>query len=200
MSRYTSEEEVELALRAPKAGAASWTAGEFDDLIEYVCEEADSAIDRMCPSWQPFDGGIVSEDRTYLAGGSAVYGILSTDPFTVMPTVVVVDDTVLDNIEFTAYQPIKDSLSGKSLLVPDTGTTRCWIEGVKYKLQGGTWGWSEIPRGVLLSGTRIATKSFHAMRNKMGIVELPDGSGMYEPRYDSMVTRWLGEWMGSEVQ
>jgi len=192
-ARYTDEDAVKLALRAPsEAAAQSWTDGTYDELIGQVILEAEVTVDDICSSWAPFSGGTKEEERTFTADGSAVYGILSTDPYVAVP----------DSVErsggqavtaFSAYIAPKVGHSGRSL-------EGLWVEGNKYTMEA-EWGHSEVPPGVHLAATRIAAKSFIAERTAMnqGIVETSTGP-MYEPRFDPYVRRWLNRWMGAEVQ
>ena len=192
MSRYTDEDAVKLALRAPNVtAAASWFDGTYDDLIEASCEEADVTVDDICGPWAPFDQGTITEERTFTGDGSCVYGILSTDPYVAAPTMV-----MYENNEIMGFEPYivpRHDHSGRSLEGP-------FLEGRKYKMST-EWGHSMVPPGVHLAATRIAAKSFIAERTSMnqGIVETSSGA-MYEPRHDAYVRRWLARWMGSEVQ
>lgn len=194
MSRYTDGTAVRLALRAPsEASAASWSDGTYDALIDSSIEEAELSIDAMCPAWAPFDAGTVTEERKFTARGEAVYGILETDPFVLLPSDVEDGEVKVDSwgakiTNYRAYIPVRSSYSGRSLVGP-------FIEDTTYSVYT-QWGHSKIPEGVRIAATKIAARSFGAVRTAMnqGIVETSSGA-MYEPRYDAHVRRWLSRWL-----
>jgi len=208
VARYTDPQLVRAALRAPTTGDTSWTDGSYDSILELVSSEADTCVDDLCPGWAPFDTPQVAETRQYVAGGEAVYGILTTDPYTSPPTSVKLvssyygDDpdywpVLATNLEFVPLFLPTGNRSGKSIELV-YGSTERFREGLKYLVSGAEWGWRSIPAEVRLAATRIAARSFASLRNNQGVIEF-EGGVMYEPRFDTYVMRLLKPYTGGEV-
>jgi len=206
MARYSTPDQIKSALRVPAAGSTSWSDGSYDALLELVALEADQCVDDLCPGWAPFDTAVKQEDRTFIADGAAVYGILVTDPFTVMPTSLEMRNHALGwgtseweevELKYTALHPVTATRPGKSLEL-EYGTASKLHPGAEYVCKGGTWGWKKVPPEVTLAAVRIATRSFAQLRNFQGVIE-SEGALMYEPRYDSFVARLLKRYSGGEV-
>ena len=182
--RYTKVERLKLSLRAPNIGANSWEFGDYDEELLAVIEEAESRIDSLCDLWSPFDQAVATIDKVYTAGGEAIYGWLDTEPYTVVPSTIEVNNTVVD-WDHSSLIKVTPRSSGRSLVGK-------FEEGTKYTLKGGSWGWNNVPAGVSLAATRIAARTFMSMKNKLGVIELADGAAMYEPKYDTTILKWLG--------
>ena len=207
MGRYITNTDVTLSLRVP-GQSQSWEDGIFDELLTTVVDEAEKRIDEMTQGWSPFDTASSTDDMEVYATNAAIYGILETPPFSVMPTAIEANGSEL-SLPYKAYHAIEQELSGKSLEVQPSVNSESgsflrgyskneFIPGVKYNLIGGTWWWSAIPSGVKLASIRVSARSFLALRNAMGVVEIAGGT-MYEPRYDPQVKAWLGKFMGDEI-
>ena len=196
MSRYTTTEDVVLALRAPKgvSGAGSWGNDTYDSLIADCIDKAESEIDNICSDWAPFDGGAVLEKRSVAAGCEAAYGILSTDPFTALPVLVEAEFGEVD-INWIPYHPVLNG-SGKDL-VTTSDTLHSWIAGKKYQITA-SWGHSSVPSGVKMAATRLAARNFLDMRNALGLFEIQVGV-TYMPYWDPAMERWLAQYIGAEI-
>lgn len=196
--RYTTPDEVRLTLRAPEgAGAQSWADDTYTALIGDCIKSAELSIDTMCNTWAPFDTTDVSEDRSFRMDAPAnTYPTeFITDPFTVVPTAMFDGDTELTAAVIEAMiEPLTGS-SGKNLLISGVTLT----EGRSYRFGGGTWEWAEVPPNVKLAANRIAARNFMALRNTQGVLQMPDGAAIYEPRHDSVVTNWLSRWMAPGI-
>lgn len=215
MARYATVNDVRLALRAPTDGAASWGGDTYTALLADCLETAETVVDDMSPGWAPFSSATVSESRDIRADGAATYDTLSTGPFTVAPTdIVLIDkpgaaesDEIATNILFEPEIPILASRPGKN--IKRTGPiSRAWIgsyhwymigqerfhPGRFYRLKGATWGWASIPKEVKLATIHIAARSFMAMREPMGIIET-SGGAMYMPTKDPAVRQWLNPYL-----
>ena len=218
MARYATVDDVKLALRAPASGAASWEDDTYTDLLDMCLVTAETIVDDMCPGWAPFSATPIAETRDIQADGAAVYGVLSTPPFTVAPTTIVAidspDDTEADeeetNIRYEPELAIMPMRPGKNIkripiLTPRPlggyygyqwireGQER-FVSGQVYRLKGATWGWPGIPSEVKLAATHIAARNFMAMREPMGIMETAGGT-MYMPTKDPAVRQWLNPYL-----
>lgn len=206
MERYTTAAKVKLALRAPGIPGTSWDPADttYDDLIADVISDAAKQVDEMCKAWAPFDSGTEEEARDYAATGSAVYGILGTDPYTALPTKIelVSSHGIADltkTTRLTPYHPILHDRSGKDLVVEPTQLHPTGIlEGLTYRIHA-TWGWDSVPSEVTLASTRIAARSFAAMRNSLDLIDTNEGGWIYAPRFDQALLRWLGPYMGNNA-
>ena len=194
---YTTAARVKLVLRAAE-GAKSWADGDFDDIIGSLLAEADTRINALCPDWAPFTAG-VTEPREFVAdAASRALDVLTTAPYTAAPTNVTVDGTDVGFAWKPWIAPVGGSGRGLEAVTPHRSGDRSagtWREGVTYTVTA-SWGWASVPDGVTLAATRIAAKGFEALRNPVGIVQIP-GVAMYEPRYDPQVNAWLRPWLRS---
>lgn len=194
MARYGKEGDIKLALRVPE-DAKSWEDGDYDDLLEMAALEADKRIDEICPLWSPFDGGQVEESRTFLATAAAYSeNILVTDPYKSLPSIIEIDGRPT-GIKVKALHKIAEGV-GKDLGIA-YDSPYGFEAGMRYGMST-TWGYSAIPPGVKLSFIRIGCRSFTALRQSMGVMEVA-GAAVYEPRHDPQIKLWLGRYMGGDA-
>ena len=196
MTRYTTESNVKLVLRAPQKGVASWTDDTYAALLTNCIEAAETYVDDYCAGWAPFDTAPIAEERSFAMDGA--YGFsrcVVTPPYTIAPTQLSLDGVTLTRAVLEPQHMPRATRSGKNLYV----YTQTSLEGQTITVSGGTWGWTEVPAEVQLATERIAARKFTSMRNRhMGVISV-EGAAMYEPRYDDEVSRLLAPYRGAET-